>query len=94
VTASGVGLRLKSLSLLLLAWISPAAVEGMMAKLGLTGESAGRVRGDFNASDGGGSADRAGLRADHELVGDHGNAYLQQNGGFIEHAGGPKWNKN
>jgi hypothetical protein len=34
------------------------------------------------------------LRADHELVGDHGNAYLQQNGGFIEHAGGPKWNKN
>ena len=23
-------------------------------------------------------------------VGDHGNAYSLQNGGFIEHAGGPK----
>ena len=45
---------------------------------------------EFNASDGGGSADRVGSRADHELVGDHGNAYSLQNSDFIEHAEGAK----
>ena len=60
---------------------------------GLTGESAGRVRGDFNALDGGDFADRGGFWPDHALFGGHGNAYSQQDGGFIEHAGGPKWPK-
>ena len=74
----GRGASAKSLSGLLLAWISPAAVAVVMAKV------------EFNASDGGGSAGRGGFWSDDELVGDHGNDYSQQNGGFIEHAGGPK----
>jgi hypothetical protein len=44
----------------------------------------------FNASDGGDSADRVDWRADHEPVGDHGNAYSLQISDFIEHAGDPK----
>jgi hypothetical protein len=40
----------------------------------------------FNASDGGDSADRVDWRADHEPVGDHGNAYSLQISDFIEHA--------
>ena len=57
---------------------------------GLAGPYPKQAQVDFNASDGGGSADRVGWRVDHELVGDHGNAYSLQNSDFIEHAGGPK----
>ena len=60
---------------------------------GLAGPYPKLAQVEFNASDGGGSADRVGWRADHELVGDHGNAYSLQNSGFIEHAGGPKMAK-
>ena len=38
----------------------------------------------------GGPAVRVGWKAVHELVGDRVNDYSQQNGGFIEHAGGAK----
>lgn len=41
VAGFGSGSPIKSLSLLLLAWISPAAVEGMMAKVGVW---PGRIR--------------------------------------------------
>jgi len=57
---------------------------------GLAGPYPKQAQVEFNASDGGGSADRVGWRADHELVGDHGNAYSLQNSDFIEHAVGPK----
>ena len=57
---------------------------------GLTGPSAKQAQVEFNASDGGDFADRVGSRANHEPVGDHGNAYSLQNSGFIEHAGGAK----
>jgi hypothetical protein len=55
---------------------------------GSTEQSAHQARGSFNASDGGDSADRVGSRADHEPVGDGGDAYSLQNGGSIEHAAG------
>jgi hypothetical protein len=42
--------------------------------------------GSFNAPDGWDSADRVGSRADHESVGDFGDAYSLQNGDSIEHA--------
>ena len=57
---------------------------------GLTGPYAKQAQVEFNASDGGGPAVRVGWRAVHELVGDRVNDYSQQNGGFIEHAGGVK----
>lgn len=53
---------------------------------GLIEQSAHQARGSFNASDGGDSADRVGSSADHESVGDCGDAYSLQNGGSIEHA--------
>ena len=60
---------------------------------GLSGPSAKQAQVDFNVSDGGGSADRVGWRADHEPVGDHGNAYSLQNSDFIEHTGRAKVTK-
>lgn len=57
---------------------------------GSTGQSAHQARGSFNASDGGDSADCVGLSADHESVGDCGDAYSLQNGGSIEHAAGDR----
>jgi hypothetical protein len=56
----------------------------------LTGQSAGRVKSDFNAASGGDFENRVGSRADHELVGDYGYAYSLQNGGSIEHVGNAK----
>ncbi len=53
---------------------------------GLNEQTADWARGSFNASDGGDSADRVGSSADHESVGDCGDAYSLQNGGSIEHA--------
>jgi hypothetical protein len=78
----------KSLSLVLSAWISPAAaVEGMMAKLEVRPNSLLiRPGGSFNASDGWDSADRVGSSADHESVGDCGDAYSLQNCGSMKHA--------
>jgi hypothetical protein len=60
---------------------------------GLAGPYPKQAQVEFNASDGGDFSDRVGSGANHEPVGDHGNDYSQQNGGFIEHAGGPKWPK-
>ena len=57
---------------------------------GLTGPYPKQAQVEFNDSDGGDFADRVGWRADHEPVGDHGNAYSLQNSDFIEHAGDPK----
>jgi hypothetical protein len=54
------GSPIKSLSLLLLAWISPAAVGVVMAKLGLTGLCPKQAQVEFNALDGGDFADRGG----------------------------------
>jgi len=57
---------------------------------GLTGPYPKQAQVEFNAAGGGDFADRVSSRADHEPVGDHGNAYSLQNSDFIEHAGGPK----
>ena len=87
----GSGASVKSLSWLLWAWISPAAVAVVIAKLEVwIGPYAKQAQVEFNASDGGGPAARVGWKAVHELVGDRVNDYSQQNGGFIEHAGGAK----
>jgi hypothetical protein len=57
---------------------------------GLAGPYPKQAQVEFNAAGGGDFSDRVGSRANHEPVGDHGNAYSLQNSGFIEHAGGPK----
>ena len=57
---------------------------------GLAGPYPVQAEVEFNALDGGDFADRAGSRSDHELVGDHGNAYSLQNSDFIEHTGRAK----
>jgi hypothetical protein len=57
---------------------------------GLAGPYPKQAQVDFNAAGGGDFADRVGSRANHEPVGDHGNAYSLQISDFIEHAVGPK----
>jgi hypothetical protein len=87
VEGFGSGSPIKSLSLLLSAWIFLPAVEGMMAKLEVRPNILLiRPGGSFNASDGWDSADRVGSSADHESVGDCGDAYSLQNGGSTKHA--------
>jgi hypothetical protein len=53
---------------------------------GSTAQAADQAGGNFNASDGGDSGDHVCSSANHELDGDHRNAYTLQHGGLIEHA--------
>jgi hypothetical protein len=95
VAGFGSGSPIKSLSLVLSAWICPAAaVLRTVTKLEVRPHRLLiRLGGNFNASDGGDSGDHVCSSANHEPDGDHRNAYTLQHGGLIEHASGVRMPK-